>query len=566
MSVRIDELKTQLNHETDPRRKTDLLNELTIELLNSDLERSREYNLRASVLSKREGYSEGFSLAEYCNAMYLWKKGSNAAAVTRLKGLLTQVRDDQLDLLARVHNGLGVVHYYSGDQDEALNHYLTAMRLYEKCGSNDNVSGCLLNIGLLYLERKDFAQAMDYYKRSLDAVNETAENSRNAVALNQIGTIHMKLEHYPEALPFFSRSLELFRAQNHLSGVAGVLSNIAIVREEMGEREQAESAREEALEIYEKLGDYHGLLAACRNQAKLALDTGDAEKALKYLEKGLALAEKIDAKPLLGRIHQSMCEAYKLHGDFKAALEQFEKFHDINEQVFNEKSEEQVQRLTTEYDLEKARREAELHRLKNIELGRAQRIAQLGNWEWNSVTDIVTGSDEFYRILGLAPEENGVSLDRLAEVVFREDQFSLKAAYKLLKEGRRHVDIDFRVVRSGSEIRIVKLYASLDEELSRCDEPVFVGTLQDITERRRIEEEREKLTYDLQEALAKIRALGGLVPICSKCKKIRDDKGCWKQLEDYLSLHSELKFAHELCPECLHEVEIQQTKGLKAAD
>ena len=75
----------------------------------------------------------------------------------------------------------------------------------------------------------------------------------------------------------------------------------------------------------------------------------------------------------------------------------------------------------------------------------------------------------------------------------------------------------------------------------------------DITERKRLEEEREVLINALQEALENVKKLSGMLPICASCKKIRDDKGYWNQLESYISQHSEVLFSHGLCPECMEK-------------
>jgi PAS domain S-box-containing protein len=77
---------------------------------------------------------------------------------------------------------------------------------------------------------------------------------------------------------------------------------------------------------------------------------------------------------------------------------------------------------------------------------------------------------------------------------------------------------------------------------------------QDITERRRAEEERERLLAELQEALANIKTLSGLLPICASCKKIRDDGGYWSQIESYISAHSEAQFSHGICPDCARQL------------
>jgi len=63
--------------------------------------------------------------------------------------------------------------------------------------------------------------------------------------------------------------------------------------------------------------------------------------------------------------------------------------------------------------------------------------------------------------------------------------------------------------------------------------------------------ERHALLVQLQDALANIRVLKGLLPICSKCKKIRNDKGYWQQVEVYIRERSDAEFTHGLCPECL---------------
>jgi PAS domain S-box-containing protein len=72
----------------------------------------------------------------------------------------------------------------------------------------------------------------------------------------------------------------------------------------------------------------------------------------------------------------------------------------------------------------------------------------------------------------------------------------------------------------------------------------------DISERRNAEGERERLIGELQAALAQVRTLRGLIPICAWCKRIRNDQGFWEQLELYLKNHSEADFTHGLCPDC----------------
>ena len=79
----------------------------------------------------------------------------------------------------------------------------------------------------------------------------------------------------------------------------------------------------------------------------------------------------------------------------------------------------------------------------------------------------------------------------------------------------------------------------------------YVTVKEDITARKQTEAERVRLIQELQAALANVKALSGLLPICAGCKKIRDDKGYWSQVEIYIQHHSEATFTHGLCPDCI---------------
>lgn len=74
--------------------------------------------------------------------------------------------------------------------------------------------------------------------------------------------------------------------------------------------------------------------------------------------------------------------------------------------------------------------------------------------------------------------------------------------------------------------------------------------IRDISERKTADSERERLIGELKEALAKVKTLSGLLPICASCKKIRNESGQWQLLELYIRNHSEADFSHGICPEC----------------
>ena len=117
--------------------------------------------------------------------------------------------------------------------------------------------------------------------------------------------------------------------------------------------------------------------------------------------------------------------------------------------------------------------------------------------------------------------------------------------------------------KNGSAICVEVLSSPIRDE--NGDIVAYHGVARDITERKKSDEEREKLILQLQNALAEIKVLSGILPICSYCKKIRNDEGYWNQLESYLSKHSDILFSHGICPDCVKTAykEIEEMREIR---
>ena len=83
------------------------------------------------------------------------------------------------------------------------------------------------------------------------------------------------------------------------------------------------------------------------------------------------------------------------------------------------------------------------------------------------------------------------------------------------------------------------------------DQELVFSVARDVTSRRQIEEEKDKILSELKNTLALVKKLSGFLPICASCKKIRNDSGYWQQVEEYVRDHSEVEFTHSICPECM---------------
>ncbi|MCK5226689.1 MAG: hypothetical protein KAK02_00705 [Desulfobulbaceae bacterium] len=120
-----------------------------------------------------------------------------------------------------------------------------------------------------------------------------------------------------------------------------------------------------------------------------------------------------------------------------------------------------------------------------------------------------------------------------------DDIQSLKRRIYELETMTRHLTNEVRLGREESEEYIRKYF----EIYLRLDQKVKERT-----------SELEEANRKLQEALTKVKTLSGFIPICASCKKIRDDKGYWNQIEAYIQKHSNAEFSHGICPECLKKL------------
>jgi DNA-binding response OmpR family regulator len=130
-------------------------------------------------------------------------------------------------------------------------------------------------------------------------------------------------------------------------------------------------------------------------------------------------------------------------------------------------------------------------------------------------------------------------------------------------ESRAHLHVILLTAREGRADLMAGLDAGADDYLTKpfdADElraRVNVGA-RIVTLQRRL----SRRVTELQAALAHVKQLSGLLPICSYCKRIRSDQNYWQQLESYISEHSDAEFSHAICPECYEEIEAKFALGI----
>lgn len=140
----------------------------------------------------------------------------------------------------------------------------------------------------------------------------------------------------------------------------------------------------------------------------------------------------------------------------------------------------------------------------------------------------------------------------LMDIVLHGPMDGVEAAAQIRARGPLPI-IYLTAYVDGDTIQRAKVTEPFGYLLKPFDTKTLQTTIELALYKHQMEQERAALLRQLQEALASIKTLRGLLPICAACKKIRDDQGYWNQLEAYLSQHSEIQFTHGICPDCARQ-------------
>jgi len=192
-----------------------------------------------------------------------------------------------------------------------------------------------------------------------------------------------------------------------------------------------------------------------------------------------------------------------------------------------------------------------LLRKNEVRLKKAEQIARVGSWELDIATHDLWWSDETYRLFGFTKNSGNTLFEKFINSIHPEDKQNVtERITRAVKEGIS-LNLNYRIVLPDGEIRYLHEESENIYDEATGEVIKRTGSVQDITQQKKMEESRESLIKELQKSLDEIKALKGILPLCSHCKKIRDDKGVWEEVDVYIYKHSGADISHGICPDCM---------------
>ncbi len=371
MTVDLERLEAELATTTEPRRRTDLLNELSWALREGDLDRAIALSHEAQRLAEEVDppYDEGLARTSHqLGRFYMWLADFGVALdyFSTARALYEQLGDRKA--VTQQLSYTGVAYGRSGNYAEALRYLIEAQEVLEELGDRKLAAVGLNSIGYIYVLTGQPAEALPYLEKSLRISRALRDTDQQTWVLDSLCQAHLELENYGQALVYGLESVALAQEHEvHLGRVECLLS-VGAVYLAMDDDVQALAYFQQALEIA-LVQQFRRESAKARERiGEVLRQQGRLEEAVVELRQVVEVAQEIEDKELEAQTHRNLSLIYRQQGYYPRALVHFEAFDLLNEAVFNEKADNRLKTLQVAYEAETARREAAVVRLKNLAL------------------------------------------------------------------------------------------------------------------------------------------------------------------------------------------------------
>ena len=268
---------------------------------------------------------------------------------------------------------IGVSYRYLGKYEEALNYFLQGLDKARLINYSMPEGYCLNNIGLIYLETGDYTNALEYYNQGLAIRRKLGDKWGESGSLDNIGFIYFKIGNYADAVKYCTQSLAIAEEIDDQKGLGNALLHLGNIYEKLADYEQAVNCYNRSLQIRRRIGDKKGEAEILLSLAELSItDNFKIQTNLQVLEllyNALELGQQTKALDLLAKINYVLYEAYKKSGNYNEALCNLETYLSIEKELHNASIKQKVLNLEISNRVEQSRKEAEIYRLRDIELG-----------------------------------------------------------------------------------------------------------------------------------------------------------------------------------------------------
>ncbi len=355
-----------------PREQIDILNEISWELRNVNTARSSVLAEEAYTLAVEKIYRPGMMYGLRNMGIAAYYLSDLETALLKLLDAYQMFENSGDDRgLASVLNWIGNVYLRMGSYTNALEYFSKSMGISQVIGDDENTSSCLTNIGRVYYGLSDFSNALDHHLKSLELRQQFDSAAGEATTFWDVGRTYYGMNDLDNAYDYTVKSFAIRREIGDQRGMGASLHVLGEIFQKRKQYPQALRQFLKARQYVHQSGERWGEAQTLTQIGSLYLEYGRPKSAVNYLETALHIGEEIKGMEIVYEAHSLLAEAFKKSGENTKALEHFEQFHKIKEEVTGRQAEQTLKYLQRGFEIEKTKRETEIFRLKNVELADA---------------------------------------------------------------------------------------------------------------------------------------------------------------------------------------------------
>jgi PAS domain S-box-containing protein len=435
-------------------------------------------------LAERTGFKKGIAESSMVMGISYWSKGDyDKSLECYTKSLRICAETGDRKGVASCYSNIGNIRKNQGDYERALEYHIKALKIKEEIGYKPGIAKSCNNIGIIYDEWKEYDQALEYYFRALRLFEELGDKQGIALSYNNIGIVFESQGDPARALEHYQKSLGIKEEIGDEKGIADSFMNIGTLYDEQKEYEPALEHCLKALDIYELIGDKRGVADSNNHIGRIHTRLERYDSALVYLKKGLGFALEIGTKDREMDSYKYLSDLFQAKGDFEQAFAYQRKYSELRENIFSDISAEKIAQMHVRYETDKKEKEKEIYRgiFENTVIG-IYRITSEGR--------ILMANSALVSMLGYS------SFDELAQHNLHDVRYDSEHLHFGLSEYLKDKEVVLGLEslwfrRDGTSLFVRESSRTVRDESGNV--LYYEGTVEDITERKRAEEELRKL-------------------------------------------------------------------------
>ncbi|MBC8144875.1 MAG: tetratricopeptide repeat protein [bacterium] len=258
-----------------------------------------------------------------------------------------------------------------GKFDRAIDLYDESLRIDRASGDREGEAIALVNVGMVHSQTHDFERAIDYYNQALPLLIECNHLDSIGNVLLNMGSALLNLDRIDEALAAYERALEYRRQAGNEYQIAMTMGAIGTVHRRREDFARALEIHRGAYELMDRTGLEHGRATILELIGTDLMNLERYAEAVEVYEQGLAIAVRFDDLGVLLGFHGGLSDAYEELGNPTKALEHARALSDVVERRATTEAARRIQAFEIDQQIEMAKKEAEIERLRNVELASA---------------------------------------------------------------------------------------------------------------------------------------------------------------------------------------------------